>query len=208
MKKLFLTSVACKVLDKFVDLLDCPPSDLIVAFVPTAADVYENKSFVDDDRNKLSELGFKILDINITGKTEEILQEQMKDVDIIFVAGGNTFYLLENTLVSGFDKIVKQLVENGKYYIGSSAGSVLAGLSVEPVKLLDNPSKAQNLKSFDGLKLIDKIILPHYGNEKYQDKMNQILNDYADVKDKIIKLTDNQAAVINDEDVKIISSDD
>ena len=208
MKKLFLTSVACNVLDKFIELLDCPPADLTVAFIPTAADVYENKSFVDDDRNKLSELGFKILDINITGKTEKILQEQMKDVDIIFVAGGNTFYLLEKTLASGFDKIVKQLVENGKYYIGSSAGSVLAGLTIEPVKLLDDPSKAQNLKSFDGLKLIDKIILPHYGNEKYQDKMNQILKDYSDVKDNIIKLTDNQAAVINDEDIKIISSND
>jgi dipeptidase E len=208
MKKLFLTSVACKVLDKFVELLDCPPSDLTVAFIPTAADVYENKSFVDDDRNKLSELGFKILDINITNKTEEILQEQMKDIDIIFVAGGNTFYLLEKALASGFDKIVKKLVESGKYYIGSSAGSVLAGLTIEPVKLLDDPSKAQNLKSFDGLKLIDKIILPHCGNEKYQDKMNQILKDYSDVKDKIIKLTDNQAAIINDEAIKIISSDD
>lgn len=208
MKKLFLTSVACNVLDKFVELLDCPPSDLTVVFIPTAADVYENKSFVDDDRNKLSELGFKILDINIANKTEEILQEQLKDVDVIFVAGGNTFYLLEKTLASGFDKIARKLVENGKYYIGSSAGSVLAGLSIEPVKLLDDPSKAQNLKSFEGLKLIDKIILPHYGNEKYQDKMNQILKDYSDVKDKIIKLTDNQAVIINDKAIKIISSDD
>lgn len=208
MKKLFLTSVACNVLDKFVELLDCPPSELTVAVIPTAADVYENKSFVDDDRNKLSELGFKILDINIAGKTEEILQEQTKDVDIIFVAGGNTFYLLEKTLASGFDKIVKQLIENGKYYIGSSAGSVLAGLTIEPVKLLDDPSKALDLKSFDGLKLIDKIILPHYDNEKYQDKMNQILTDYVDVKDKIIKLGDNQAAVINNGEIKIISNGD
>lgn len=208
MKKLFLTSVACNVLDKFVELLDCPPSELTVAFIPTAADVYENKSFVDNDRNKLSELGFKILDVNINGKTEEILQEQLKDVDIIFVAGGNTFYLLEKTIASGFDKIVKNLIKNGKYYIGSSAGSVLAGLTIEPVKLLDNPSKAPNLKSFDGLKLIDKIILPHYGNEKYQDKINQILADYSDVQKNIIKLTDNQAAVIEDEKLKIISSDD
>lgn len=206
MKKLFLTSVACNVLDKFVELLDCPPSDLTVAFIPTAADVYENKSFVDDDRNKLSELGFKILDININGKSEEILQEQLREVDIIFVAGGNTFYLLEKTLASGFDKVVKKLVENGKYYIGSSAGSVLAGLTIEPVKLLDDPSKAPNLKSFDGLKLIDKIILPHYGNEKYQKKMNQILSDYSDIQDKIIKLMDNQAAVIEDGKLKIISN--
>lgn len=208
MKKLFLTSVACNVLYKFVELLDCSPSDLTVAFIPTAADVYEDKSFVEDDRNKLTELGFKILDMNITGKTEEVLQEQLKNIDIIFVAGGNTFYLLEKLIESGFDKIIKTLVERGKYYIGSSAGSILAGLSIKPVKLLDDPSKAPNLKSFDGLKLIDKIILPHYGNEKYQDKMNQILKDYSDLQDKIIKLTDNQALVVDNEKLKIISSDD
>ena len=208
MKKLFLASIACNVLDKFVERLDCPPSDLTVAFIPTAADVYENKFFVDNDRNKLSELGFKIIDINIAGKTKKILQEQMKDVDIIFVAGGNTFYLLEKALASGFNKIVKQLVENGKYYIGSSAGSVLAGLSIEPVKTLDDPSKAHNLQSFDGLRLIDKIILPHYGNEKYRDKMERIVKGYSNVKDKIIKLTDNQAIVINNGEIKIISNDD
>jgi len=204
MKKLFLTSVAYKVLDKFVELLDCPPSKLTVAFIPTAADVYENKSFVDDDRNKLLELGFKILDVNINGKTKEILQEQLKDVDIIFVAGGNTFYLLEKTIASGFDKIVKNLVENGKYYIGSSAGSVLAGLTIEPVKLLEDSSKAPNLKSFDGLKLIDKIILPHYGNKKYQEKMNRILNEHLDIQEKIIKLTDNQAIIATGGKLKII----
>lgn len=208
MKKLFLTSIACNILDQFVNLLDCPPSELIVAFIPTAADIYENKSFVDDDRNKLSELGFKILDINITGKSEAILQEQLKNVDIIFVAGGNTFYLLEKAIASGFNNIVKKHVESGKYYIGSSAGAVLAGSTIEPIKLLDDPSKAQNLKSFEGLKLIDKIILPHYGNKKYQEKMNQILRDYPDVRGKLIKITDTQAIIINNESIKTISSVD
>ncbi|MEI6773611.1 MAG: hypothetical protein WCL18_02010 [bacterium] len=56
MQKLFLTSVASKVLNKFIDMIDRPPSDLTVAFIPTASDVYENKSFVENDRNKLVEL--------------------------------------------------------------------------------------------------------------------------------------------------------
>ena len=80
MKKLFLASNAYKVLDKFVELLDSPPSDLIVAFIPTAADVYKDKTFIDEDRNKLTELGFKILEINISGKTEKTLREKFKDV--------------------------------------------------------------------------------------------------------------------------------
>jgi len=208
MKKLFLASNAYKVLDKFVELLDSPPSDLIVAFIPTAADVYKDKTFIDEDRNKLTELGFKILEINISGKTEKTLREKFKDVDIIFVAGGNTFYLLEKTLSSGFDKIIKEHVKKGKYYIGSSAGSVIAGTSIEPVKPIDDPTKAPNLKSFNGLNLIDKIILPHYGNEKYQEKINKILNDYTHSNVKIIKLTDNQALFVEGKMLKVITSDD
>jgi len=194
--KLFLTSNACNVLDKFVELLDCAPADLTVGFIPTAADVYKNKSFVNDDKNKLKELGFNIVEINIVEKTEKDLQKLIKNVDVIFVSGGNTFYLLDKVIESGFDKVIKAHVKKDKYYIGSSAGSVLAGTSIEPVKLLDDPSKGPNLKSLDGLKLIDKIILPHYGNKKYENKFKQILKDYAHLQNKIITLTDNQALII------------
>lgn len=204
MKKIFLTSSASNVLDKFVELFDCSPSDLIVAFIPTAADEYENKYFVDEDRNKLIELWFKILEINIARKTKKILQEKLSNVDIIFVAWWNTFYLLEKTLESWFNEIIKEHVKKGKYYIGSSAGSILVWLSLEPIKLMDDPSKAQNIKSYEGLKLIDKIILPHYGSEWYQEIHNQILKDYYNLKDDIITLTDNQAIVINGNELKII----
>lgn len=204
MKKLFLTSKASKVLDKFVEMLDNKPSNLTVAFVPTAADPYEDKYFIVSDREKLAELGFHIVDINITDKSEEFLQEQFKNIDIIFVAGGNTFYLLEKVLASGFDKIIKKHIENGKYYIGSSAGSVIIGTSIEPIQLIDDPSKWPNLKSFNGLKIIDKIILPHYGYEKYQERMEKILQEYSNLSNDIVKLTDNQALIIENWNLKII----
>jgi dipeptidase E len=208
MKKLFLTSTAYKVLDKFMELIDYPSSTITVGFIPTAADVYEDKYFVDNDRNKLVELGFKLLDINIAGKTEKILEEELKGVDILFIAGGNVFYLLEKTLLSGFDNIIRKHVENGKWYVGSSAGSVLVGPSIEPINLLDDPRHAPNLTTFDGLKLIDKIILPHYGKEKYQDKMNKILKEYSYLQDKIITLTDDQALMVDGDKIIVISSDD
>ncbi len=55
-------------------------------------------------KNKLIDLEFKVIEINIAGKTKEILKEQLQKVDIIFVAGGNAFYLLKKALDSGFDK--------------------------------------------------------------------------------------------------------
>jgi len=207
MVNLFLTSEAHNILDRFVEIFEINPSELTVAFIPTAADFDENKSYVDLDRNKLLELGFKVSDINIAEMTENYLQKRLEKADIIFVSGGNTFYLLEKSISSGFDKIVKRLVERGVYYIGSSAGSVLAGRKIEHVKLLDNAELASNLKIYDGLKLIDAMILPHYGNKKYEARMNQIVKNYAAQKNKIITLTDNQAVIVKDGKFRIISND-
>ena len=204
MKKIFLASKASNVLDKFIEMLDKKPSDLTVGFVPTAADPYENKYFIVNDRDKLAEAGFNIIDVNIADKSQKFLQEQFKNIDIIFVAGGNVFYLLEKVFASGFDNIIKKHIENEKYYIGSSAGSIIIGTSVEPIQLLDDLSKWPNLKSFDGLKIVDKIILPHYGYEKYQEKMEILLQKYSNLSNNIIKLTDNQALIIENWNLKII----
>lgn len=206
MRRLFLTSTSCNVLDEFVKLLDKSPSELTVAFIPTAANVYDDKYFIERDREKLILLGFKIFDLNIAGKTEKYLYENLKSTDIIFVAGGNSFYLLEKSIESGFYELVKQFVEEGKYYIGSSAGSVLAGSSISHVTLLDNQTKAPKLKSFEGFKLIDKIILPHYDNKKYQDKMKIIMTENSKFHDKIITLNDNEALVIEGTKTYLISN--
>ena len=53
-------------------------------------------------------------------------------------------------------------------YIGSSAGSVLAGPDIDITRELDDPNEASNLKTTEGLKLVDFIILPHYGKGAYR----------------------------------------
>ena len=100
MKRLFLTSNANIMLDRFIEKLDCSPDNLTVAFIPTAANNYTNKNFVDDDREKLLELGFKILEIDIADKTQTFLEKQLINADIVFVTGGNVFYLLEKVIES------------------------------------------------------------------------------------------------------------
>ena len=45
---------------------------------------------------------------------------------MIFVGGGNTFFLLQELKRSGADKIIAQEVAKGKFYIGESAGAIAA----------------------------------------------------------------------------------
>jgi len=164
-------------LDKIVTELPRKQSELKVVFIPTAADTYKEKPWLEADRAKLVELGFQVEDFDLKNKTENEneVRETLSKVDIIFVAGGNTFYLLEKARKSGFDKVSRELAQiervdlrgpSEKVYIGSSAGSIIAGPNIEPVKDFDDPTIA-DLDSYEGIGLVDFVVLPHWGREKY-----------------------------------------
>lgn len=187
---IFLTSKACMVLEKILPELPKPAGELTVAFIRTAANPYPEKPWIDNDRKKLAELGFHIVDLDIAGKSEAEVQKVLSRVDIIFVAGGNTFYLLEQARKSGFDKIVKDFINSGKIYIGSSAGSILLGPEIKMFDIIDDPGKAQ-LHDTKALGVVDFIVLPHLGNEKYRDRQQEVLKKYSDDYD-IIPFTDRQ----------------
>ncbi len=200
--KLFLTSAAVKTLDKIVPLLPKTPKENSVLFIPTAAEPYESKPWVEEDRSKLIELGFNVVDFDLKGKNENQVKEAVVNKDIVFVAGGNTFYLLEQARKSGFEKIVKELIRKGVVYIGSSAGSVIAGPDIKAVEIFDDPSEAQ-LNSASAFKLVDFIVLPHYKKEKYGPYHEMVMKEYGD-RFKLIPITDEQMIVVEDNSYKII----
>lgn len=202
--KLFLTSVAAVTLEKIIPMLPKAPQKLKVAFVPTAADPYEDKWFVKKDKEKLRELGFNIVVLDLKEKNEENIRQALLSIDIIFVAGGNTFYLLEQTQKSGFDVVVKELIKKGIIYIGSSAGSIIVGPDIAPVKAFDEADKAQ-LASTKGLGLIDFVVLPHYGKEEYQFLYDGIMREYKD-RYTLIPLTDNQMVVVENGNYQVVEA--
>lgn len=201
MQKIFLTSSFSQVADKLPFGLIDRAKDLKVAFIPTAGDRYQEKPWMDADRDKLKKVGFSVVDVDLKNKSEAQLRDELKDKDIIFVAGGDTCYLLDETKKSGFDKIVVDLVNKGIVYIGSSAGSILAGPSVEPF-LIDEEYKSATLTSFNALNLVNFIILPHYNKEKYNERNDAMVKEFKK-KFKFITITDSQA-VIYDGEIKMI----
>lgn len=194
MKKLFLTSIFSQVGEELSRLVP-KISGLKIVFVTTAADVYETKPWMEADRQKLIDLGFEVTDYDIKRKNEITIYKDLENKDAIFVAGGNVFYLLYHARETGFDKVLIKLVAQDKIFIGSSAGSVLVGPTIEPVKSLDDPKQAPKLKSFESLSLVDFVILPHYGKEKYEQKYQDIIKEWSG-KVRLMPLTDNQAVVI------------
>ncbi|MGC4795743.1 Type 1 glutamine amidotransferase-like domain-containing protein [Micromonospora saelicesensis] len=195
---LFLTSIACNVLDKIVADLDVSPRDLSVAFVPTASNPSENKEGTEDDRSKLIKLGFRVNDVDIATARHEELRQTLQAADVILVGGGNTFYLLQEARRSGFDEELTELIRAGKPYIGSSAGSVLLAPTIEPIKMMDDPRQAPELQSHDGLGIIDFLPLVHFGNVEFVDEYRQALSDMYSAGPRFVLVRDDEYIVVRD----------
>lgn len=194
MKRIFLTSVAANILKKIIRLIDVQnPS---VAFIANAADLYSDKWFVEIDRDKFIELWFKIIDVDICKEKYDEILRKLESVDVIFIAGGNVFYLSQEMKKNGIDVLIKTLVENWKTYIWSSAWSVLAWPDIGIVRNLDDPKDATDLNSYEWMNLINYSIIPHCDNIKFKNKIEKIFKDNVNYKYPIIKLNDNQAVFI------------
>jgi dipeptidase E len=200
MKQLFLAASISKVALHIKKYLPDPVGRRL-AFINTAAEGdHGDKSWLKEDREALVNMGYDVFDYTITGKNSGSLRTDLMTSDVIFVSGGNTFYLLEKIQQSGFKTIIQEFVNQGKPYIGSSAGSVVAGPDVYPVINLDAVEKAPNLNGYEGLQLTDVVVLPHWGSDEYKDAyLYQRSATAYNTKNKIILLTDNQYLYIKDD---------
>lgn len=191
---IFLTSQASNVLETISTLLPKMPGEYKVVFIPTAAKPYADAPWMYTDRNELVRLGYTVENLELDTSSADEVKKTVEAADIIFVAGGNTFYLLEQAKKAGFVEIVREAVANGKVYIGSSAGSVLAAPDIKYVELLDDSTKA-NLEDTLSLGLVGFGILPHIGNPKYKELHDRVLNEYKDWPYPLIPVSDDQFVV-------------
>jgi len=206
MKKLLLTSAANKTIHFLKKLTDKDWSDLNVVFITTAGNPYEDKWWIRDDKKALVDLGVNIIEIDIAGKSSKELEEKIGEPDVIFVAGGNTIYLLQEARKSGFMDIVIGLVKKGVIYVGSSAGSVLAGPDLTLETYVEDEKDTPKLNSYTGLGLVNFLIQPHWSEEFLRDKYLKIADKLVKSKIPLITLTDDQAVLIDGEKMEILGS--
>src|SRR3989338_5683078 len=107
-----------------------PLSEAKILYVTTASKKVSDASYVERTRQKMNELNFSYTEVDIVGKSDEELKKALSASDILYVEGGNTFYLLKAVRDTGFEKIVKEAIENGLVYWGVSAGSYIACPSI------------------------------------------------------------------------------
>ena len=162
MKKLILVSMLYQVTD-LVKTIEPELAGKTVTYIPTAGIVEETEGMVEEETTILESLGLAVDVLDVSAASYESIVNSLTKNDIIFIGGGNTFFLLQELRRSGADKILVQEVNKGKLYIGESAGAVIACPDIGYCSGMDSPEKAPELTVFNGLVLVDFFIVPHIG---------------------------------------------
>jgi len=203
-KTLLLTSAGMQMKDDIIKLLQKPAYDVTVAFITTAAKPEENLDYLQKDWNIMKdELGFNIEEVDIEGKKEAEVMKLLELKDIIFVEGGNTFYLLKAMRTCNFEKVIRKLLKQGKVYIGVSAGSIVAGRTIKTAGWKDADKNTVGLKNLKGLNLVPFDIFVHYQPE-YAEIIKQKISDPKKRAKNLRILTDDQAILVQGKEVDLI----
>ena len=199
--KLFLASSGLEYIKTFIGK---DPKETKLLFVPTAGNLDDDTWWIDKDRDVLGKMGFQTTELDIDQVPKGEMKQLLDSTDIVYVAGGNTFYLLKQLRETGFDKMLDTFVENGGLYAGASAGALIAGPDIGAVASIDEPEKVTGLKSTKGLGWTDVVPIPHYDMKALTKSIDEIKSTYKDY--ETVLLTDDEALLVENGKWKLVSS--
>ena len=123
-----------------------------VLFVPFALN--DQDGYVARVRDRLGLMGYDVESIHQASDK----QKAVTDAESIFIGGGNTFRLLKSLYEFDVIDLIRKRVDEGMLYMGSSAGSNVAGPTIRTT----NDMPIVEPPSFDALGLVSFQINPHY----------------------------------------------
>ena len=198
--KLFLSSmsVSYEQAPAFSKLVGKSIKDMRLAFITYGIET--STSGQDENIDNLKALGIQVQKLileDFKDRTRRTpLLPLLRESDVIWLGGGNTYYLRWLLRETRADAMIQGLVSQGKVYGGGSAGAIVAGPTLKYFDEADDPSLAPE-RIDKGLGLTDIVVVPHWQNEKFGD----IVARAADKLEKggyyIQPLTDEQALIID-----------
>ena len=206
--KLLLTSAGLSnqtLVNAFNKLVDIPSEKIHIAFIPTAANVeVGDKDWLINDYANLKKQNYIVDIVDISALPKKIWLPRIKDANVIFVGGGNTFHLMYWFEKSGLKELLPELIKT-RVYAGISAGSCITGPTIyNSVQNLFG--EKYELKIKKGLNLVNLQIIPHL-NSPYFTKIREENLEVAskDLTEPVYAIDDDSAVIVDGDKIEIVS---
>ena len=202
--KLLLTSKGVTnhtIAQALADLVGKSPYDTKIGLIPTArnAESMRRGGYVGQFLD-LWKHGYDLIDVIDPSADDIDWQNRLKDVDVIYVAGGNTFHLLNQARKTGFDRWLHIHIKD-KVYVGNSAGTILATPTIEVANMPPRDNNFMNLTDLTGLNWVNFEVEPHCDKDRFA-----VVEKYATKKSYPVYAIDDLSAIkVDDKKVEVIS---
>ena len=180
MIEMFLCSYFAGAATLFEDFVEQNIRAKEVLFIPTAANVEEYRDYVDEAKEAFAKMGFTVQILDVSKVSEVEAKAKIGAARVLYVSGGNTFYLLLELKKKGLATLITDRVRSGELvYVGESAGAMIAAPSVEYASVMDDASGSESVATQTGLDLVKFYPVVHYGEEPFVQSTAKILKAYG-----------------------------
>ena len=143
--------------------------------------------------DELAGAGLTVERLDLDEIAPQDLRAALKPADVLVVSGGDPFHLLRAARRTGFGAAVREALAAGAVYVGYSAGAMVAGPTLEPLRLT-SPITAPHDLDLTGLGLTDVLVLPHHGRPGRAARHAEAQRVYAG-RVELVPLNDGELAV-------------
>jgi dipeptidase E len=201
----FLGHVEADIRDFFGDTKE-------ILFVPYAGVTLAWDLYAEKVAERFDELGYAIRSIH----HESDARAAVKNATAIAVGGGNTFHLLKTMYDEGIVELIRERVLGGMPYIGWSAGSNAACMTIRTT----NDMPIVEPPSFDAIGAVPFQINPHFtdavlsnhGGETRSDRLHEFITSNPGVnvvglrEGSLLRVEGDKVSLLGDKDARLFKS--
>lgn len=192
--KLLLTSNGItneSIAESFLSLACKPASSLKLAFIPTAgnAEGGNKADWLFRQYEGMRHLGINWIDMVDFAAADVDWRSRLDACDVLYLSGGNTFYLLDQIRKSGFGDYL-QGASAEKVYVGSSASSITMTPRIDVAAMPPGDLNLPGLQDLTGLGFVNFEIEPHCHDDRFP-----VVEAYARQNARKIYAIDDQTAI-------------
>lgn len=176
--------------------------------IPTATLADDgNKHALITELDHLVSLGYDVDVLDVTGMPESIWRPRLEASEVIYVCGGNVYWLAAQLQASGVAAALPELLRS-RVYVGASAGSTVTSQhqasTLAPV-FSEEADAALAPPTTHGLGLVDFLVKAHFNNPGRPERSTERLAAAAAQLSFPLYALDDQSAVrVDGDDVRVV----